>query len=135
MKIDQLLSSLTKVKRTGDGRWMACCPAHDDRSPSLTIRQTPDTVMLYCWSGCSTEEVLAAVSMTFADLYPDHGRDVRPQRFNPNDVLQAMAHHAFYVGCVAETMRHRSLTEDERDRLHKSASMLQQAARMTGAME
>lgn len=33
-----LLSTLDKVKQTRSDAWQACCPAHDDRSPSLNIR-------------------------------------------------------------------------------------------------
>ena len=35
--LDYLVSQLHKVKYTGHGRYIACCPAHDDRTPSLAI--------------------------------------------------------------------------------------------------
>ena len=34
----RLLDRLTGVKQTAPGRWIAKCPAHEDRSPSLSIR-------------------------------------------------------------------------------------------------
>ena len=34
-----ILDRLDGVRPTGDGRWIARCPAHDDRSPSLSIRE------------------------------------------------------------------------------------------------
>jgi len=37
MSIENLLNRLTKVKG-GRGRWTACCPSHEDRSPSLAIK-------------------------------------------------------------------------------------------------
>ncbi|MEQ1600386.1 MAG: hypothetical protein ABL885_01305, partial [Methylophilaceae bacterium] len=36
--LDTLLSKLDKVKQNGAGKWIARCPAHDDRSPSLAIK-------------------------------------------------------------------------------------------------
>jgi len=52
--IEQLLSSLLKVRKVGIGRWIACCPAHNDSKPSLAIRETDDgRVLLHCFAGCS----------------------------------------------------------------------------------
>ena len=32
MSANALLARLDRVRRVGDGRWIACCPAHHDRS-------------------------------------------------------------------------------------------------------
>lgn len=50
-------------------RAMAQCPAHDDRNPSLCITPTEGSVLLHCFAGCETADVLAAVDLTMADLY------------------------------------------------------------------
>jgi len=42
MAIDALLSRLAKARQSGTGRWVACCPAHDDKRPSLSIRELDD---------------------------------------------------------------------------------------------
>jgi len=39
MNIEILLSRLEKVKPHGNGKYLACCPAHNDKSPSLAIRE------------------------------------------------------------------------------------------------
>lgn len=70
-KVDSLLSRLDKVRPSGDDSWMACCPSHDDRSPSLSIRDTGDKVLLHCFAGCPAQDVLDALDMTWGDLYPD----------------------------------------------------------------
>ncbi len=76
-KLDALLARLEGVRATGPGRWAARCPAHPDRSPSLTIRATDDDkTLLHCFAGCPTDDILAAIGMEWQDLYPDH--DVRP---------------------------------------------------------
>jgi putative DNA primase/helicase len=44
------------------GTWMACCPAHDDRTPSLSIRHADDgKVLVRCHAGCDQERVIAAL--------------------------------------------------------------------------
>jgi hypothetical protein len=69
--IDLLLSRLEGVKQTAPNKWFAKCPAHDDRSPSLSIRLTDEgTILIKDFGGCDTGGVLAAVGLTFLDLFP-----------------------------------------------------------------
>ena len=53
------------VERLG-GRWtgnggLCHCPAHDDRSPSLSVRQGRSRLLFHCFAGCSAAEVLRAL--------------------------------------------------------------------------
>jgi len=49
--INNLLGRLNKVKSTGRNSWLACCPAHDDRSPSLSIKEEADGhILLHCFA-------------------------------------------------------------------------------------
>jgi len=42
------------------GRWWSCrSPAHDDRSPSLSLRDGDRAVIVKCWAGCDPRDVLA----------------------------------------------------------------------------
>ena len=76
MTTDTLLSRLSSVRQTGPGKWQARCPAHDDRSPSLSIREADDgKILLHCWSGCDPEAILTAIGLTWRDLYPDRWRE------------------------------------------------------------
>ena len=48
--------------RKACGGWMARCPAHDDRTPSLSIRDADDNkVLVRCHAGCDQERVIAAL--------------------------------------------------------------------------
>ena len=68
--VNEILSRLRKVRRTGAG-WTALCAAHDDREPSLSINEGDDgRILLYCHAGCPTESVLTTLDMTFRDLFP-----------------------------------------------------------------
>ena len=47
--------------RAGRG-WIARCPAHDDRHPSLSIADTKDgKVLVRCHAGCDQERIIAAL--------------------------------------------------------------------------
>lgn len=70
--VERVLARLQGVRETGPGRWLALCPAHDDRHPSLSVHETPEgKVLLRCWAGCSTAAVLAALDLRWRDLFPD----------------------------------------------------------------
>ena len=48
-------------RRAGSG-WMARCPAHDDRTPSLSIGEAEGgKVLVHCHAGCNQERVIAAL--------------------------------------------------------------------------
>lgn len=66
-------AALLHVKRIGRGKWIARCPAHGDKRPSLSIgvgRKHP--VVFKCMSaGCTQDEVLAAMGLTWKELLGD----------------------------------------------------------------
>jgi hypothetical protein len=48
--------------RKAGGGWMARCPAHDDHTPSLSIRDADNgKVLVCCHAGCDQEQVIAAL--------------------------------------------------------------------------
>ena len=70
MVIEELLSRLEGAKRSQAG-WAARCPSHDDHNPSLSISEGDDgRILLHCWAGCRTADVLAALGMSWRDLFP-----------------------------------------------------------------
>lgn len=49
------------------GRWtdrggMCRCPAHDDRTPSLSVRPGRSRLLLHCFAGCAAPEILRALA-------------------------------------------------------------------------
>lgn len=69
--LEKVLSCLDKVKSTGASKWIACCPAHDDKRPSLAISETSNGVVLIkCWAGCTTQSIVFAIGMELRDLFP-----------------------------------------------------------------
>lgn len=67
--VEALLGRLAGVRRAGPGRWMALCPAHPDRTPSLSIAVKDGRVLVHCFAGCPAEAVLSAVGLQWRDLY------------------------------------------------------------------
>ena len=52
------------------GYWIAKCPSHDDKNPSLSIREGEyGSTLIHCHAGCSTEDVMAAIGLQKSDLY------------------------------------------------------------------
>jgi hypothetical protein len=73
---DLVLSRLRGKRRSGGG-WIACCPAHEDRSPSLSICEGRDgRVLIYCHAGYPTTAVLAALGLQMRDLFVQRGRGI-----------------------------------------------------------
>ena len=71
MTVDVLLTQLDRVRARGTDKWQARCPAHSDRSPSLSLRLAEDgRVLVHCFSGCTVEEICAALSIRVAELFP-----------------------------------------------------------------
>ena len=71
MSVETLLNRLDKVRQTGPGKWIARCPAHQDKSPSLSVLDTGTRTVIHCFAGCEAEDVLAAVGLGWRDLYRD----------------------------------------------------------------
>lgn len=70
MSAETLLNRLNNVRQTAPCRWLARCPAHEDRSPSLSVRELNDgRVLMHDFGGCETEAVLAAIDLTLGDLF------------------------------------------------------------------
>lgn len=129
--VESVLSRLDAVRNIGGSKWLARCPSHEDRTPSLSIRETDEgTVLLNCFAGCSAGEVLTAVGLEFGDLFPDgpvarHIKGRKRPRQNPRDVL-ANVSHALTVVSLADSKLGLGapLNDDERDSIARALRVL-----------
>lgn len=63
-------AALVDSRRKGKEQWMGRCPAHRDRSPSMSIAAGRDgRVLVYCFAGCSVDSILSALKLTRRDLF------------------------------------------------------------------
>lgn len=130
--VQNILSRLAKVKPSGKGEWVACCPAHDDRDPSLAIKDVGDgRVLLHCFAKCSTQAVLDAIGLTFADVMPERlsVEGLARVPFNPNSVLLALSHNAMVLAIAANDLASgKPLSIQDRDLLWDMANEFREAA-------
>ena len=129
MSIDSILLRLDKPRRTGSGTWIAKCPAHNDRSPSLTLRETEDgRILLKCHAECSTQAVLDAIGVFWSDLFPKPlGEHLPPLRkpFPAADVLEAVMQDALAVQQVAHSVaRDASISPEQLTLLNRATARI-----------
>ena len=60
-----------RVVKRSESTAQSRCPAHDDKSPSLSVSAGDDgRVLLCCHAGCTIEDVCRALGMDTRDLFP-----------------------------------------------------------------
>jgi hypothetical protein len=137
MTVEPLLARLAGVKKRGAARWVARCPAHEDKSPSLSIVELPDgRILLHDFAGCDVEAVLDALGMQFGDLFPAplaHNlpaqRSARAHFHAASDVLKIMAHEALIIALAGENIANGvTLDDDDRARVLEAVGLLREAA-------
>ena len=132
MTANTLLQRLDRIKETGHGKFIACCPAHDDRSPSLSISERDDgKVLIHCFAGCETEDVLSAIGLTFSDLMPERiggEHKNRAHRFDARQVLATLDHESLVIAIIgADFLEHRVIDELTWNRLANSVGRVNAA--------
>ncbi|MDE1893168.1 MAG: hypothetical protein KGM46_06675 [Pseudomonadota bacterium] len=124
-----LLPRLHGMRKVGSG-WIANCPAHEDRSPSLSITEGDDgRLLLHCFAGCQVHDILAAVGLTVSDLFvrkdlrglsPAERSQLRQAALLPRwrAALSVLVHEAHVMLETANKLGDGyPLTEDEHTRL------------------
>ena len=136
MSVDTLLDRLERVRGYGRGRWTARCPAHEDRGPSLSIRELDDgRVLVHCFGGCAVEQVIGAVGVDWEDLFPP--RPIEPAKgyrrpFDALAVLRCSAQDLFEASVMVSMAAHNPsiLTAERRSTLADIAGRLAAAAEL-----
>ena len=109
MTVDDFLHRLEAVRRTSRG-YLARCPAHADRHPSLSVSEGERGILVKCWAGCTTEEIVRALGLTVRGLFYDADQKgqrtrrsvaLRPRLFDWRHTASDFLHHA-------EGLRHRA---------------------------
>ncbi len=134
MSIETLISRLDGVKETGHGKYVARCPAHDDKSPSLAIKECGDgRILIYDFAGCETEDVLAAIGLEFHDIMPErigteHSHKRMHKPFDARQVLATLDHESLVVSIIgADFLEHKDIDEDTWSRLGAAVNKINSA--------
>lgn len=73
-----LLERLDGVKPAGRG-WRARCPACGGPSRKLSIAEDGARVLVYCFAGCSGNDIISSVGLQWADLMPPRNWPESPE--------------------------------------------------------
>lgn len=135
MSAADLIARLDGARETGPGRWISRCPAHEDRSPSLSIRECDDgTILLHDFGGCTALDIVQAIGLEFADLFPArqirrvdrHARGV--PRLSAAERLELIEHEIATAALIlANVVEARDITEADWTRLAQASQRIGRA--------
>jgi hypothetical protein len=75
--LDRLAAYGSQIKAV-NGQWMAQCPHHNDRNPSLAVREGDEGAVVHCHAGCATDDVLGHLDLKASDLFTARSPIVAP---------------------------------------------------------
>jgi DNA primase len=129
--IDLVLERLPNAKKKGAGRWMCCCPAHEDRAPSLAISEGKDgNALVHCFAGCDVQSVLDAIGLGLSDLFPENTRRISPDKkaFSAQQRLDAIERSARIIHIAACMLqRGELLGEKDSETFYDAIERIEQA--------
>jgi hypothetical protein len=112
----------------------------------LSVKETDDgKVLLHCWAGCSAADVVAALGMSLADLFPatERQHDYRPEALRSRgplrrpweyrEALDGIAHETMVARLILEAIRHgHPLSDEDAERLALAQERIDDALRLAG---
>jgi hypothetical protein len=129
--LESVLEQVEKAYQRQPGQYSARCPAHDDKGPSLSIRETPEgAVLLHCFAGCTVSEIAGALGLELSDLFPPRDKSGRePQRtsrvLTASQALEIIGHESLVVVMLAADMRRGVVLDNDRmDALTHAAGVI-----------
>ncbi len=132
MSASTLLDRLEGVRATGPGRWVARCPGHQDKAPSLSIREIDDRALIHCFAGCAAPDVLAAVGLRLSDLFSDRQPFEAPPKHTRvplRDLIPLLRHEAHIVAVIgADMLSSRTIDQDSWDRLAEATRRIEEVS-------
>lgn len=130
--ITAFIERLQGAQSRGEGRWVARCPAHEDRTPSLSVREVEDgMIILHCFAGCSAEAIVAAMGLQMANLF----QAKRPAsmrgpaaRLPAREILELIDQEVLLIALTALDLAEQGfLSEEAYERLFIAAARIGQA--------
>jgi hypothetical protein len=111
MNAEAVIARLDRVRRVGDRRWVAACPAHESTSrSSLSVRELDDgRVLMHDFGGCAVEAVLGAIGLSFDALFPERTVEDRVRRtrspWDGRNALRSLVGEITVVALYASDLR------------------------------
>lgn len=137
VNIESFLGRLDGVKKTGPGKWIAKSPTRNERTASLSIRQTDEgRILLHDFGGSDAAEILAALGLNWVQLIPPHlrtNRSYSPAERQGHDARAALNTISMAASltriCANRLADGRALAKDDRDQLRRAAHEIETALR------
>ena len=134
--IDEFLSRLSKVRKTGPDRWLACCPAHGDENPSMNVKELPTgKLLVICRAGCELEAIKDATGLPWSVFFePSNYPEWRQAKkaFPAGDVLDALSFESLVVAVAASNIANGvQLSDEDRARLMLAHQRITRAVDMS----
>jgi len=137
MTIETFLNKLHKVKKRGHGQWMALCPVHGEKTPSLSIKDDNGTILIHCFGcGAGGVDVCGAVGVEPSELFPpsdhvDYERKPYRSYFPADQVLEALSTETLIVHMISKDMLTNSIDQETRERLILAVERIHAASNYT----
>jgi len=132
--INKLLQRLQKVKQKSQNQWTACCPAHDDKNPSLGIKLCDDgKILLHCFSEqCPVDYIVSSIGMELEDLFPPreavtYDKKQNREYFNPAIVLECLKYESTVLMLAAQDIVDKNVNEMDADRVELAHNRISDA--------
>lgn len=133
LHIDNFIVRLEFARQRRPNQWLSRCPAHDDHRPSLLVETADDDrLLVYCYAGCSAAEVVAALGLSLADLFPKRESDDQGPRarqrptFSARDAIDALDHERLVILALAhDVVAGKTLKPEDLQRVATAARRIQ----------
>lgn len=129
MPIETFLNRLHKVKSKGKNKWVALCPCHSEKTPSLAITDDNGVVLMHCFGcGASAPAVAEALGVDIMEIFPDSGNVAYEKQdrklFSINQVAEALTMESTVLYLISKRMLKGEMSEELKDEIYKSMCRL-----------
>ena len=102
MHLNDIVSRFQSPKPNGNNSFMVRCPCHNDSTQSLSISEKNGKILLNCFAGCRTEDILHSAGLEMKDLFADKPSFTTPKPPNVeyiySDKLKKIRYYLFKNG-------------------------------------
>jgi hypothetical protein len=142
LQVEEFLSLLKGVRAAGPGRWIARCPHHNDRRPSLAITKGDRVpILLHCFAGCDPDQIVGAVGLELSDLMPERDPNFNDGErarvavpFTCEQALRCLGTESTFLFVVAaDIAAGKPIDQLTKDRVVQAAARINEARRICNA--
>ena len=119
----EFLSFLDKVRKNGR-HYMACCPAHEDKSPSMRVAQGERGILVKCYAGCTYSEIVEALDLQPQDLFTDALTVGKKAEYRHRGLLREIQTLELSVWVYERAMGGGGMTEENRENYREDIQRL-----------